>query len=185
MRVSKQELVSALADQLKPLLKKPEWADYVKTGVYKERPPLNSDWWYMRASSILLKVDKLGPVGVSKLRTKYGGKKNRGVRPERFYKGSGSIIRMILQQLEGVGLLKQETRGSHKGRVLTLKAYSLIARTARAYDNPRLKHASKAQVRDVSEKEEPGNVKPGDVKVKKPQIKKEAVEKTGLKNNNT
>ncbi|HHE36923.1 MAG TPA: 30S ribosomal protein S19e [Candidatus Woesearchaeota archaeon] len=137
MRVSKQELIPALAEELKSFLKKPEWADFVKTGVHKERPPVNPEWWYIRGASILLKVDKLGPIGVSKLRNKYGGKKNRGVKPERFYKGSGSIIRRILQQLESAGLLKQETKGKHKGRVLTPKAHSLIARTIKKIDKPR------------------------------------------------
>lgn len=131
MGVSKQEIVKALAKELKPVLKKPEWADFVKTGVHKERPPIDGDWWYTRASSMLLKVDKLGPIGVSKLRTKYGGRKNRGVRPEKFYKGSGSIIRKLLQQLESAGLLKQDVHAGHKGRVLTPRAHSLIAQTAK------------------------------------------------------
>lgn len=131
MDVSKQELINALAKELKPLLKKPEWADFVKTGVHKERPPVDADWWYIRAGSVLLKVERLGPVGVSKLRTKYGGRKNRGAKPEKSYKGSGSIVRKLFQQLENVGLLKQANKAGYKGRVLTPKADSLIAQTAK------------------------------------------------------
>jgi small subunit ribosomal protein S19e len=127
MAVSKQQLIIAISKELKPVLKKPDWAEFVKTGTHKEKPPVDPDWWYMRAASVLLKVEKLGPVGVSKLRTKYGGRKNLGVAPEHFRKGSGNIIRKALQQLEKEGYLKKET-GKHKGRTLTGKAKSLIAK---------------------------------------------------------
>ena len=36
----------------------------------------------------------------SRLRTRYGSRKNRGVKPERFKRGSGKIIRVILQQAD-------------------------------------------------------------------------------------
>lgn len=124
---SKQETVNGLADELKSVIKKPDWADYVKTGPHKERPPMLDDWWYQRAGSMLLKINKLGPVGVSKLRTKYGNTKNRGVRPGRFVKSGGAVIRRIMQQLEKAQLIKQDTKGKHKGRVITPKAEKLIA----------------------------------------------------------
>ena len=131
MVTSKQDLIPALAKQLKPVLKKPDWADFVKTGIHRERPPIDSDWWFTRGASILLKVRDLGPIGVSKLRTKYGGRKNRGVKPEHFRRGAGNHIRKLLQQLETNGLLKQDARGNHKGRILTPKAQSLIAKTCK------------------------------------------------------
>ncbi|MCF7861218.1 30S ribosomal protein S19e [Candidatus Woesearchaeota archaeon] len=108
----------------------PDWARFVKTGLHKERPPVDRDWWYMRAASILKAVYTLGPIGVSKLRTKYGGRKNRGVRPEHFYRGSGSIIRKILIQLETAGLLKQVDKQDHKGRILTPEGVSFITKVA-------------------------------------------------------
>jgi len=145
MSVSKQTLIEELAKQLKGSLRKPEWADFVKTGTSREKPPVDSDWWYFRAASILYKVEKLGPVGVSKLRTKYGGRKNRGVAPDRTVKASGKIIRVLLQQLEKEGLLKQEAKGQHKGRVLTPKAKSLIVKLAKAHTTS-APHASKKEV---------------------------------------
>jgi small subunit ribosomal protein S19e len=156
MNVSKQELIIALSKELKIMIKKPEWADFVKTGVFKERPPVDSDWWYMRAASMLLKIHKLGPVGVSKLKTKYGGRKNMGVAPEHFFKGSGKIIRTILQQLEVAGLLKQDKKGLHKGRVLTGKAVSLIAGVSRKLEKPRQKLVEKKveEKKDEVKKEE-------------------------------
>ena len=126
------ELIAKVSVSLKalPELKAPAWAAFVKTGHFKERPPVNPDWWHMRAASILRAIYVKGPIGVSKLRTKYGGKKNRGVRPEHFYKGSGSIIRKILQQLEKSGLVKQVNVSGHKGRAITPQGIKLLSQAA-------------------------------------------------------
>lgn len=108
----------------------PEWVIFVKTGASRERPPSNDDWWYVRAASIMRTLYKIGPVGISKLRKKYGGKKNRGYKPERFYLAGGNIIRKILQQFEKAGLVKFVEKGVHKGRILTPKGISLINKVA-------------------------------------------------------
>ena len=92
--------------------------------------PDSHDWWYSRAAALLRSVAKLGPVGTEKLRTKYGSKKNRGHKPEHFYKASGSHIRKILQQLEKSGLIKQVEKGVHKGRTLTPKGTSFLDKIA-------------------------------------------------------
>jgi len=112
-------------------VKPPEWSKFVKTGPYKERPPESKDWWYMRSASVLNKIYKYGPIGVSKLRTKYGGKKNRGHKPERFYRGSGNIIRKILQQLEKSGLIIQAEKDVRKGRKMTPKGKSFLDKMAK------------------------------------------------------
>lgn len=101
----------------------PEWAAYVKTGVHAERAPQNPDWWYVRCASLLRKVYIRGPVGVEHLRSEYGGRRDRGVRPEHARKGSGAIIRRALQQLEEAGLI-QTVKG--KGRVVTPRGRSLL-----------------------------------------------------------
>jgi len=89
-----------LAEALKkiPEFKKPEWIEFVKTGPAKVRPVEDADFWYKRAASILKQLYRKKIVGVNRLRTKYGSKKNRGYKPEEFRKGSGKIIRTILQQ---------------------------------------------------------------------------------------
>lgn len=107
-------------------VKPPEWSLWVKTGVSRERPPDDPDWWYKRAASILRKLYLRGPLGVDDLRLMYGGRKDRGVRPEHFYKGGGAIIRRILQQLEEAGLVEK----TPKGRVLTSKGRSLLDKLA-------------------------------------------------------
>ena len=104
----------------------PEWAFWVKTGVSRERPPDNPDWWYIRTASILRKLYLREPLGIDDLRLMYGGRKNRGVRPEHFYPGGGAIIRKILQQLEEAGLAQKTPRG----RMLTPRGRSLLDKLA-------------------------------------------------------
>ncbi len=126
--VPPQLLINALAKYLKenyPQIKPPAWALFVKTGVHKERPPEDPDWWYIRCASLLRKLYIYGPVGISRLRTAYGGRKRRGTRKEHFRRGSGSVIRKALQQLEEAGLV---TKVEGKGRILTPEGYSLLDR---------------------------------------------------------
>lgn len=126
--INPTQLVSQAAEELKKTksVKMPEWAVVVKTGPAQEHAPAEKDWWYKRAASILRKVSLRGPIGVSKLRSMYGKKKNRGVKPEHFFKGSGKIVRVILQQLESEGLLKKVEKGVHKGKVITPKGQSFL-----------------------------------------------------------
>ncbi len=120
------QTIEALAKVLKEKIKAPAWTLYVKTGAGKERPPVDADWFYMRAASVLRTVYMRGPVGVQKLRVKYGNKKNRGHKPEAFVKASGKILRNILQQLEKAELLKFKKDGVMKGRIVTPKGRSLV-----------------------------------------------------------
>lgn len=126
------KLIYKAAGELKKdaSIQPPQWAPFVKTGMSRERPPVRNEWWYIRTASVLRTVYRLGPVGVSKLRTKYGGKKNRGHKMERTYKGSGNIIRKILQQLEKGGYIKKADKGVHKGRVITAKGQSFLDKIA-------------------------------------------------------
>ncbi len=125
------ELIAKAADELKKLIKAPDWSIFVKTGTHKERPPVDKDWWYKRAASILRAVYIKGPIGTSKLRMKYGVRKNRGYQPEKFYKGSGKIIRTILQQLEQAGFLQKTDKSGHKGRIITPKGKSFLDKLAK------------------------------------------------------
>jgi len=127
--VSPDLLIERLKEKLKdvPEIQPPEWAKYVKTGSHRERPPQQEDWWYVRAASVLRAVYLRGPVGVEKLRTKYGGRKDRGVKPEHFRKASGHVIRKIMQQLEEAGLVEKVER---KGRKITPKGQSLLDKLA-------------------------------------------------------
>ena len=122
-------LIMRLAEKLKrefPQIKMPNWARFVKTGVHRERPPLQQDWWWIRAASILYQVYMRGPVGVGTLRFLYGGRKDRGARPEEKRPAAAKIIRVILQQLEEAGLVQK----TPEGRVITPKGQSLLDKLA-------------------------------------------------------
>ncbi|MCS7143548.1 MAG: 30S ribosomal protein S19e [Archaeoglobaceae archaeon] len=108
-------LINRVAEKLKDAVSPPEWAKYVKTGVNRERAPDQPDWWYLRVASIFRRIYVDGPVGIERLKTYYGGRKRRGVRLAHFAKGSGSIVRNALHQLEQLGFVKKTS----KGRVLT------------------------------------------------------------------
>jgi len=112
--------LSKIAEKLRSekIVEPPEWAKFVKTSVARERVPQQDDWWYIRAASILRKIYLKGPIGVARLSKFYGGRKNRGYKPESFRRGSRKIIRTILQQFEAKGLIKQ-TDGKRKGRIIT------------------------------------------------------------------
>lgn len=120
----------------------PEWAGYVKTGSHVERMPQDPDWWYVRSASLLRKLYMKGPIGVSRLRKEYGGRKRMGVRPAHFRKAGGSIIRTILQQMEQAELVeKADARGrsvSGKGRSL-LDAMSTQIKRELDRERPELK----------------------------------------------
>ena len=100
-----QEYNLKLAEALKqiPEFNQPAWSKLVKSGPAKERPIEDPDFWYKRIASILRQIYKIKIVGVNRLRTKYGSKKDRGMRPEEFRKASGKIIRTILQQADKAG----------------------------------------------------------------------------------
>ena len=103
----------------------PDWAIFVKTGAHKERPPVQENWWQIRVASVLMKVNKFGPIGTNKLAKQYGGRKNRGHKPEKKYSGSRNIVRKSLQQLEKAGLVKQVSEPK-SGKVLTKKGTELL-----------------------------------------------------------
>jgi len=121
-----KELVSELKniDELKP----PAWTFFVKTGVFREKTPTDPDWWYVRLASILRKIYIYGPIGVNRLRVKYGGRQRKGNKREHFKKGAGKIIRYGLQQLESLGFV--ERPNDKMGRTISPKGRSFLDRTA-------------------------------------------------------
>lgn len=103
----------------------PSWAIFVKTGADKQLPPKQEDWWYTRTASLLNKVNKYGPIGTNNLAKHYGGRKNRGVRPDRKVPASRKIIRVALQQLEAAGLIKQVSTPK-SGKVVTKEGVEFL-----------------------------------------------------------
>ncbi len=127
--VPPERLIVEVSKKLKETkeIAEPEWAPFVKTGMHTEKAPLQADWWHTRVSAILRSVYLDGPVGVSRLRGKYGGAQDRGSKPYRAVKGSGAIVRVALKQLEEAGLV---VKNDNKGRVITPQGQSLLDNTA-------------------------------------------------------
>ena len=118
------ELINEVACDLKEKvkLKRPKWALFAKTGAYKERQPDDEDWWWIRAASILRKIYLNGPIGVQRLRTTYGGRKNCGAKPEEFRKAGGKNIRVILKEFDQLGFTEKVSGG----RRITAKGQSYL-----------------------------------------------------------
>ncbi len=122
-------LISKTAEELKKKMQKPEWAKFVKTGMGRERVPEDPDWWYMRSASVLRQIYLEGPVGVSRLRSFYGGLHRRGHKPAHFAKSGGKIIRTILQDLEKNNLVEKADK---RGRKITKEGQKFIDGMAKA-----------------------------------------------------
>jgi len=128
--VPAKELINEVAKKLQndksivPL----EGSSFTRTGVDRENPPENKDWWYGRCASILRKIYISNCIGVERLRAEYGGKRDRGSKPYRAMSGSGSIVRRALQQLEKAGYVSKIKK---KGRVLTPKGRSFLDNTSK------------------------------------------------------
>lgn len=166
-----------LAEALKkvPEFKEPEWSKFVKSGPHKERPVDEEDFWYKRAASILRQIYKKEVVGVNRLRTKYGGRKNRGMRPEEFRRASGKIIRVILQQADSAGFtekIQREKRfkGRRLGRKLTDNGKNFLESIKP--DETKEKKSSEESVQKTETKEKTPE---------KTESKKESVEKNNEK----
>lgn len=128
----------ALAEKLSEIksINRPQWADFVKTGIHRERPPSQDNWWELRCAALLRKVGREGPIGVNALAQAYGGKKDNGSNPHTPAMGSRHIIRTALQQLTDAGLVEmretktvQSVDGDQKlfaGRSLTSEGQKLL-----------------------------------------------------------
>ena len=110
-----------LINRLSEILKKedipaPDWASFVKTGTHADKPPQNSEWWYVRCASILRKIYLHSPASIKELRSMYGGGKPVGYGTAHHRDASGAIIRNAVHALEKLGYIEKVEK---KGRVLT------------------------------------------------------------------
>ncbi len=129
--VKGSELVKRAAAQLKTMLKKPEYLNYVKSGANKERVPADPDFYFVRSASILRQVYLNGPLGVSRLRTRYGSRKEHKIHRHHHVMAGGSIIRDIMASLETVNLVKK----TKKGRVITPQGKSFLDKISKDLAN--------------------------------------------------
>lgn len=124
--VDANRLIRSAAAKLKELgIAPPKWVGKTKTGPHTERLPQDANFWYIRLASLLRKAYIGSPIGVARLRTHYGGRKKRGVRPEHHADAGGSIIRKGLQALDKAGLLKTK-KAPKPGRYITPAGQKLM-----------------------------------------------------------
>lgn len=126
--VPADDLILKLSEQLKKDKKiaPPEWSNYVKTGTHVEKIPQNKDWWYTRCASLIRKVYLHGPIGISELKSYYGGRKRIGYNLDHHKDAGGAIIRKALQQLESAGYVDRKS----KGRMISNEGMKRVDRLA-------------------------------------------------------
>lgn len=105
---------------------------YSKTGIDRESPPTDKNWWYIRCAAILRKVYLKNQIGVERMTEEFGGKHDRGSKPYKARAGSGTIARRAFQQLEKAGYL---TKIKGKGRMLSPKGRSFMDNTSKEVIN--------------------------------------------------
>jgi small subunit ribosomal protein S19e len=127
--VPSKELIDAVAKKLQrdKTINTPEANIFSRTGVDKENPPTDKNWWYTRCASILRKIYINNVIGIEHLKAEYGGKRDRGSKPYKARSSSGTIVRRALQQLETAGYVSK-IKG--KGRILTPKGRSFLDNTS-------------------------------------------------------
>jgi len=123
--VPADKLIPKIAAELKKIetIAPPDWSSFVKTGRHREKSPVEGDWWHTRSAAVLRKIYIEGPVGTTRLAAMYGGKADRGSKPNRAVRGSRSISRVTVQQLEKSQLIQKQKDG---GRVVTAKGRKLV-----------------------------------------------------------
>lgn len=104
-------------------IKPPEWARFSRTGIHTEKAPVQADWWYRRVAAVLRKVYVHGPVGSARLAAEFGGRRDDGSAPYHPRRGSRSVAREAMQQLEALGYL---TKAEKKGRTITPAGRKLL-----------------------------------------------------------
>ncbi len=125
--VDSGKLIDVAARRLKEKgMERPAYLAYVKTGPSKERIPSQKEFWYIRCSSVLRQVYVNGPLGVSRLRTRYGSRKGHVVSRHHHVRAGGSIITDALNALEKQGYVKK----GKTGREITPSGRSFLDKVA-------------------------------------------------------
>mmetsp|Transcript_18461 Transcript_18461/g.51795 ORF Transcript_18461/g.51795 Transcript_18461/m.51795 type:complete len:151 (+) Transcript_18461:147-599(+) len=118
--VSANDFIATYAAHLKSndKLQLPTWVDVVKTAHAKELPPMDEDWYFVRAAAICRRLYSRPDIGIGRFTTLFGTKLRRGQRKERQSKAAAGLIRHICKALEEVGIL-EKSASVKGGRKLT------------------------------------------------------------------
>lgn len=125
--IESDQLVKRTAEKLREQnISKPSYVDYVKSGAGRDRAPTDDSFWYMRCASILRQTYVNGPIGISKLRTRYGNRKRHVVTHPHHKRAGGSIIKDAFDTLEKAGYVAK----TKDGRTITDKGKSFLDKVA-------------------------------------------------------
>lgn len=120
----------------------------MKTGVHKELAPVDEDWYFIRCAAIARHIAIRAPAGTGAIIKSFGGKHNRGVRPSKYHKGSGSVARKALQSLEAFNWVEKHPDGgrrlSQQGRRDLDRIAAQVKAKAKTVENIEKFQASKA-----------------------------------------
>jgi len=96
--ISAAEFIKAYAAHLKKSnkLELPDWVDYVKTAHGREMPPLDPDWYFVRAASVVRKIYLNRGLGVGALAHWYGKAVRKTNKPQHHHRASRKVIRHVL-----------------------------------------------------------------------------------------
>ncbi|MGP6220604.1 30S ribosomal protein S19e [Caldiplasma sukawensis] len=107
-------------------ISEPEWTKYLKAGSHREKSWTQDDWYYRRLASTLRKVYVKGKIGIQKISSDYGGKRDKGSAMYHPVEGSRYIIRKMFQKLEELGYLEK----TKEGRKVTPKGEAFMHKCA-------------------------------------------------------
>ncbi|KAM0681100.1 Rps19ep [Glugoides intestinalis] len=123
-RVKAIPLVAAIKETLKNMseIELPKNHDLIKTSHGKQYSPEDPNWFYTRMASVVRAAMRKGSVSLKGLARKYSCRKNAGVRPSRYSKGSDFVIQSAIEQLVKIGWFSF----SNKKDVLTKTAKEVL-----------------------------------------------------------
>ena len=111
--VNTDSLIEKVKEELQKddRVKVPEWVQFLKAGIHREKAWQQTDWYHRRLASTLRKVYLEGPIGISRLSAEYGGRVDRGSQRYHPARGGRFIVRHMLETLEQLGYVKKDQRG--------------------------------------------------------------------------
>lgn len=123
-RVKATPLIEAIKETLKTNgdIKLPKDCDIIKTSHGKQHAPEDQFWFHTRMASIVRTAMCKGGVSLKGMQRKYSCRKNAGVRPTRYAKGSDFVNESAVEQLVKIGWFDF----SNKKDVLTSKAKDVL-----------------------------------------------------------
>ena len=118
----------------KNIIKKPKYADLVKTSKSNDCEPIDPDYVYYKAAAICRKlyVTKSKNIGIGSLRSMFSKKQRRGCQPPKTFKSGGKLIRELVIQLKKAGYIKNygEKDETDSGLYLTREGRSEMDKIA-------------------------------------------------------